>query len=84
MGVWANEIVPRLRVGKRNRGAEGGVRLGLHSYCHSRPRESSGREDISVRTSCECGAERVLKGGGKFGHCVLCVSAREGRGRRDL
>ena len=55
MGVWANVFVPRLRVGKRSRGAEGGVRLGLHSCCHSGPRESSGREDISVCTSYECG-----------------------------
>ena len=48
-------FVPLVRVGKGSRGAEGGIRLGLHSCCHLGPRESFGREDISVCTSCECG-----------------------------
>ena len=29
------------------------------------------------------GAEKGLKGGGRFSHCVLCVWVRGGRGQRD-
>ena len=60
MEVWAIVFVPPVRVGKGSRGAEGGVRLGKHSFCLSGPRGGYRRVDISVCTSCECG--RCSKG----------------------